>query len=327
MRFSYLKIGVMLLVGLSLLFTLTIGACAGPGAEEKPTINIAEGNWTSSLVVARIFDLIIGNQLGYRTTRTYAYGPIAWAGMDRGEFDLAPEIWYPARRGEIQPFLDKGTAELAGEIFGGAGNWWVVPRYVVEGDPERGIEPMAPDLKTVTDVAKYWELFENPENPGKGEIVGGEVGWANEAPWMILGYDLPFYLSNQSEAVMMARTIAADKRGKPILVTWWSPHIIFSQVDLIKLQSVDPDRTGEIDLDKDPYPLKTGTAEYTVYKVVRPGLAEKAPDVYRLVHNLTLTEEEINDLTYRVDVGEEEIDVVVQEWINEHQSEIDQWIK
>ena len=327
MRFSYLKIGVMLLVGLSLLFTLTIGACAGPGAEEKPTINIAEGNWSSSLVVARIFDLIIGNQLGYRTTRTYAYGPIAWAGMDKGEFDLAPEIWYPARRGEIQPFLDKGTAELAGEIFGGAGNWWVVPRYVVEGDPERGIEPMAPDLKTVTDVAKYWELFENPENPGKGEIVGGEVGWANEAPWMILGYDLPFYLSNQSEAIMMARTIAADKRGKPILVTWWSPHIIFSQVDLIKLQSVDPDRTGEIDLDKDPYPLKTGTAEYTVYKVVRPGLAEKAPDVYRLVHNLSLTEEEINDLTYRVDVGEEEIDVVVQEWINEHQSEIDQWIK
>ena len=314
------------LVSLVLVLALFGSGCAKPVVQEKPTINLGEGNWTSNQVLTEMFYQIISKQLGYPVERTFGYGPIIWAAMDKGEVDIAPEIWFPARRGEIQPFLDKGAIELAGEIFGGAGNYWVVPRYVVEGDPARGIEPMAPDLKTILDLKKYWKLFENPEKPGLGELVGGEVGWANEAPWMIQGYDLPLYLSNQSEAIMMARTIAADKKGEPILVVWWSPHVIFSQVDLIRLESVDPDRTGEIDWDKDPYPLRTGLAEYTVYKVIRTELAKKAPDVYRLIYNMSVTEAEINELTLRVDVNEEEIAVVAADWISKNQNRIDQWL-
>ncbi|MBI2850342.1 MAG: hypothetical protein HYX80_04785, partial [Chloroflexi bacterium] len=194
------------------------------------------------------------------------------------------------------------------------------------GDPARGIEPMAPDLKTILDLKKYWKLFENPEKPGLGELVGGEVGWVDESPWMILGYDLPFWKSNQSESVMMARLIAADKRGEPMLMAIWSPHVIFSQVDLIKLESLDPDRTGEIDWDKDPVPLKTGTAESTVYKVIRVELKETAPDVYRLVHNMSFSEDEMNALTYRVDVAGEEPADVARDWISKNQNKIDQWL-
>lgn len=312
---------------------LTMFGCAAEQPEEKPTIALAEANWTSQLVLTLILDQIISEQLGYPTTRTFAYGPIAWAGMDKGEFDIAAEIWFPARRAEIQPFLDKGTVELAGEIFGGAGNYWVVPRYVVEGDPARGIEPMAPDLKTILDLQTkekggkgYWKLFENPERPGLGELVGGEVGWVNASGHIILGYDLPLWWSHQSEAVQMARTIAADKKGEPILVVWWSPHVIFTQVDLIKLEGVDPDRQAEIDWDKDPYPLKTGFEVYEVYKVIRTGLAETAPDVYRLVHNMSVTEDEINRLTYRVDEEGEEMADVAADWISQNQDRIDQWL-
>ncbi len=324
-RVRLLGIFSSLLLSIVLLLTMFGSGCA-PAVTEKPTINLAEGNWTSSVVVATILEQIIGEQLGYPTTRTYAYGPIAWAGMEKGEFDIAPEIWFEARRAEIQPFLDKGNIELAGEIFPGAGNHWIVPRYVVEGDPARGIEPMAPDLKTILDLKKYWKLFENPENPGKGEIVGGEVGWLDETPWIILGHDLPLWKSNQSEPVMVARMVAADKRGEPLLMVIWSPHMIFSQVDLIKLESVDPDRTAGINWDENPVPLKTGLMKYIVYKVTRPELAETAPDVYRLVHNLSLTEDGINELTYRVDVNEEEMAVVAADWIAKNQNKIDQWL-
>ena len=323
-RVRYWKIFSSLL--LSSILLLTMLGCAAEQPEEKPTIYLAEANWTSQIVLTYILDQIISEQLGYPVERYFGYGPMVWAGMDKGEIDIAAEIWYPARQGEIQPFLDKGTVELGGEIFGGAGQWWVVPRFVVEGDPDRGIEPMAPDLKTILDLKKYWQLFENPERPGLGELVGGEVGWANEAPWMILGYDLPFWMSNQSEAVMMARTVAADKKGEPIVVVWWGPHIIFHLVDLIKLENVDPDRTGEIDWDKDPYPFETGTAEYKVYKVIRSGLAEKAPDVYRLIQNMSVTDDTINSLTYRVDEEGEDITDVAADWISENQDKIDQWL-
>ena len=52
-----------------------------------------------------------------------------------------------------------------------------VPTYVIEGDAERGIEPVAPDLKTVQDLAKYPELFQDPEDDSKGRIIGAPSSW------------------------------------------------------------------------------------------------------------------------------------------------------
>ena len=46
-----------------------------------------------------------------------------------------------------------------------------VPTYVIEGDAERGIEPVAPDLKTVEDLAKYPELFQDPEDDRRAELL------------------------------------------------------------------------------------------------------------------------------------------------------------
>ncbi|WP_407058498.1 glycine betaine ABC transporter substrate-binding protein [Paracerasibacillus soli] len=36
-----------------------------------------------------------------------------------------------------------------------------VPAYVIEGDEERGIEPLAPDLETVEDLKKYPHIFKD----------------------------------------------------------------------------------------------------------------------------------------------------------------------
>lgn len=52
-----------------------------------------------------------------------------------------------------------------------------VPTYVIEGDAERGIEPMAPDLKYMTDLPEYWEVFLDPEDDQKGRIIDLIPGW------------------------------------------------------------------------------------------------------------------------------------------------------
>lgn len=52
-----------------------------------------------------------------------------------------------------------------------------VPTYMIEGDPERGIEPMTPDLEYVTDLPEYWEVFQDPDDSSKGRIVGAISGW------------------------------------------------------------------------------------------------------------------------------------------------------
>ena len=168
---------------------------------------------------------------------------LGWPAICKGDADVALEIWLPVRQHEIQPFIDEGCVELGGEIYSGGGGW-VMPRFVVEGDPDRGIEPIAPDLRSILDLKeeKYWKLFESPEEPGLGELVGGSPGWVDDVMdrSIILGYDLPLWRSNQSEGVICARMMAADKKGEPLLMMLWTPHWLLGVVDLVALEEPDP---------------------------------------------------------------------------------------
>ena len=52
------------------------------------------------------------------------------------------------------------AAEEAGEVFSvgetvkGATEGWWVPEYLVKGDPQRGIEAKAPELRSVADLPR-----------------------------------------------------------------------------------------------------------------------------------------------------------------------------
>ncbi|MFP3335160.1 glycine betaine ABC transporter substrate-binding protein, partial [Pseudomonas sp. SIMBA_064] len=62
----------------------------------------------------------------------------------------------------------------------GATEGWWVPEYVIKGDPAKGLKPLAPDLKTVQDLARYKEVFKDPESPGKGRFLNSPIGWTSE---------------------------------------------------------------------------------------------------------------------------------------------------
>ena len=87
-------------------------------------------------------------------------------GLARGDIDVymelwannAPEIYYEALAEEKVVDLGHSSDALEG---------WFVPRYVIEGDAARGIEPMAPELKSVFDLPQYAEIFTDPEEPEK----------------------------------------------------------------------------------------------------------------------------------------------------------------
>ena len=289
MRYLRLKRLCLYFVTSAILLSVLLGL--GCAEESEPTVTFIENDWTSQLVLTEIVEQVLGEQLGYATERVKLATSANWAAMCKGEADIATEVWLPSRQPEIQPFLDEGCLELAGEVFPGGGGW-VVPRYVVEGDPDRGIKPMAPDLNSIPDLKEHWKLFESPENPGKGELVGGSPGWVDDVQdrSMIQGYELPFWRSNQTEAVMAARMIAADKKGDPLLMYMWWPHWIFAVVDLITLEEPDPWR--EDCFGEEIAPAKCGHPEYSINKVVTTELKDRAPEVYRLIKNMVITEEE-----------------------------------
>jgi len=311
--------------------TVTITGCSG---KEKPSITLVQNDWTSQVICTEIMNQIITEQLGYATETVLLTPSHAWPTMEKGDVDLSSEIWLPSRQSEIQPYLDRGTLELGKENYSG-GCAWIIPRFVVYGDPARGIEPMAPDLKSILDLKDeeeggkgYWKLFENPENPGLGELVGGSPGWAGDIKdrSLIMGYDLPLWRSNQTEALMCARMISADKEGDPLLMYIWYPHWIFAAVDLIELTFPNPFDAAAFDKEK-VKPVKSGYENdyMTIPTVVRAGLKKDAPDVYRLVKSFSIGTD-INNLMLRVDVDGEDVSLVAADWISKNQDKIDQWL-
>jgi len=315
------------MVAMAAILVLAAG-CSQPASgpqKNKPTIRLIEADWTSNIIATEIARQVINEQLGYPVERIQTSPTAGWAAIDRGDADAALECWLPQRYPEIQPFMDKGNIELGTQIFpGGAG--WFMPRFVSEGNAERGIQPMAPGLKSILDLKEHWKLFENPENPGKGELVGGSPGWTDDPldRSMIRAYDLPMYRSNQSEAVMCARMIAADKKGEPLLMFMWWPHWILAQVDMVILEEPDPWYEGAFEDDTQDY--KAGHPPYDVRTVTATRLKDAAPDVYNFIKNIEMGEQAANDLMLRVDVDKEEIAVVAADWIKQNQSRIDNWI-
>jgi hypothetical protein len=48
---------------------------------------------------------------------------------------------------------------------------------MIEGDAARWYRGYSPNLKSVSDLAQYWELFKDPSNPPKGVLsTPGRMG-------------------------------------------------------------------------------------------------------------------------------------------------------
>ena len=121
-----------------------------------------------------------------------------------------------------------------------------MPRYVIEGDAERGIEPVAPDLKTVADLADYSDVFVDPEDPNMGRIYGAISGWAIDE---IMRNKVAFYGLDEfynyadpgSDAALSASIAGAYEKGDPIVAYYWDPTWITGKYDLVLLEDAPYD--------------------------------------------------------------------------------------
>ncbi len=125
--------------------------------------------------------------------------------------------------------------------FEGASQGWYVPTYVIKGDPERGIKPSAPDLKSVFDLPRYWEIFRDAENKKFGRLLNGPTGWvAHDINITKLeGYGLDkFYkaFSPGSGTALDTAIVTAYKQGRPILFYYWEPTWLLGRYDMTRLE-------------------------------------------------------------------------------------------
>ncbi len=221
---------------------------SGCGGINEKAVVFADGGWDSVKFHNAVAVYIAKNAYGLEPEILSSSTPILEAALVRGDVDVNMELWTdntPAYAGDKAA---GGVVEL-GINFDDNRQGFYVPRYVIEGDPQRGIEPAAPGLKTVADLAKYKEVFKDEEEPEKGRIYGAIPGWAIDAvmykKYEYYGLDKDFvYFRPGSEATMNTAFMAAYEKGLPIVGYNYEPTWLSGKLDMVLLDDAPYDPQG-----------------------------------------------------------------------------------
>lgn len=241
------KITVYLIACLLLMSFFT-----GCSSTQKSELVFADAGWDSVKFHNAVAGFIATEGFGYENWREISgTTPIVHEGLLKGEIDVHMEEWTD-NIATYQKDLAEGRLIELGVNFDDNMQGLYVPRYVIEGDPERGIEPVAPALKTVQDLKKYKDVFPDDEQKDKGRIYGAIPGWEIDKimynKYIYNGLDEDYvYFRPGSDAALSAALTSAYEKGEPIVGYYWEPTWLLGKYDFVLLEDhpYDPDNPDE----------------------------------------------------------------------------------
>lgn len=305
--------------------TATVAYAQGSGKE----IVFADAGWDSIKFHNAVAGLIAEELYGYTWREVPGSTTVLHEGLIKGEIDIHMEVWTD-NIATYETDLAEGKFHDLGVNFDDNYQGLYVPRYVIEGDSERGIEPIAPDLKYVWDLKKYPEVFPDAEVKGKGRIYGAIPGWEVDTilhnKYLHYSLDESFiYFRPGSDAALASAITSAYEKGEPIVAYYWEPTWLLGKLDMVLLQDEPYDEAT----------YKEGKTELPAVEVT-VGVSNDFYDIDpRMVEFLSnyrtssaLTSEA---LAYMQDTGAnykqtakwflQENDELIDEWLNEEEAE------
>ena len=134
------------------------------------SLTMAEMNWASAELMAHVDKIIL--EKGYGCDVELVAGatmPTFTSMNEKGQPDVAAELWANAVRDPLKKAVDEGRLHIASPApITGLGEGWWIPPHTAKKHPE---------LKTALDIMKRPELFPHKEDPTKGAFVGCPAGW------------------------------------------------------------------------------------------------------------------------------------------------------
>lgn len=280
------------------LLAIMLSACGDTGADgEIETIVFADAGWDSIQVHNYIARTVVEEGFGYDTDETTGSTQATVLGLREGDINVYMEVWTDNIKELYEESIDSGDITKVSTNFDDNDQGLYVPTYVIEGDEERGIEPMAPDLRTVEDLKDYPDVFVDPEEPNRGRIINGPSGWAVEEAITTKfdTYGLEETMNNfipGSDSAAVADLVRAYEAGEAWVGYYWSPTWVTAKYDLTLLE--------EPDFDQEVWDEDKGTSfpPNDVVVAVHKDLPNQAPEVVEFLENYEtsnkLTEEALN---------------------------------
>lgn len=211
-----------------------------PSFASKGKITFGDAGWESNKFHNAVAGKIAEEVFDYTWEETPGSSAVVHEGLLIGEIDVQMEEWtdnLPKYRKD----LDDGKLQEVSVNFDDNYQGIYVPRYVIEGDEERGIEASAPDLEYVWDLKKYPDIFKDSEKPSKGRLYGAITGWEVdtilEKKYKHYGLDENFiYFSPGSDTALQTAIIDAYDKGEPVAAYYWEPTALLGKYDMVLLK-------------------------------------------------------------------------------------------
>lgn len=309
---------------LTIFAVLTLGIGLSGCSVKKQEIVFADVGWDSVKFHNAVAGLIAESAYGYSWTEMPGSSPIMHEAMKKGEIDVNMEEWTD-NLATYDVDRDAGLFKDLGTNFGDNIQGFYVPAYVIKGDPERGIEPMAPDLKTVQDLKKYADIFPDEEKPGMGRIYGGIPGWEiNEIMKKKVshnGLDKMYnYFQPGSDSALSAAFTSAYEKGEPIVGYYWEPTWLTGKYDLVLLEDVPY-------VDEEGYKEgRTACPSVDVTIGVSNAFYENNPEYCEFLEKYTTSSALTSEaLAYMQDTGAN-YNETAKWFLTEHSEFIDEWL-
>jgi glycine betaine/proline transport system substrate-binding protein len=244
---------------------------------ETKTVRLAYVEWSETVAATNMVKTVIQEKLGHFCDIVPMTADRMWEAVASGKVDGMVAAWLPTTHGdyyaEYQDQIEDLGPNLVGTQIG-----LVVPDITVGRQTAASGQRNAPyiDAVTIEDLKQYPEKFNR-------RIIGidPESGIMAKTRQAMREYGLYNYeLIKGSEVSMAAELSNAIRKQRWIVVTGWEPHWMFARWKLRFLE--DP---------KNIYGKKE-----EIHTIVRKGLKEDMPEVYRFLDAFRWESEDLERL-------------------------------
>lgn len=275
-----------------LLTVLLVAVLAGCSSEAGgKTVKLAYVAWDSEIASTYVVKEVLESKLGMTVEMLQVDAGPMWAGIADGSADAMVAAWLPSTHASyLEQYGDK-IVDL-GTNLDGTKTGLAVPTYM--------------DINSIEDL-KNSDLAGTLSNRIVGIEPGAGIMMATEKA--ITDYDLSDYtLLESSSAAMVQELAKAYQNNEPIVVTAWTPHWMFANMDLKYLE--------------DPQGVYGGAEQ--IHTMVRTGLEEDMPEVYNFLDQFNWTPEEMAQVMVEIQAGASP-EEAAKSWVEEHADQVDVW--
>jgi len=286
---------------------------ASSASSAAGTVKLAVNPWVGYEADAAVISYLLQNQLGYKVEKKELAEEPSWQGMESGDVDVVLENW--GHDDLKKKYIDEKGVAVA---LGPNGNQGVIGWYVPEW-----MATKYPDITDYKNLNKYADMFKTSESGGKGQLLDGDPSYVTNDEALVKNLKLNYkVVFGGSEDALIKAAKQATQQQKPLLMYFYEPQWLFSQLKLVKV-NLPAYTTG---CDADPKKVACDYPPYVLDKIVSKKFSETGGKAYELIKNFKWTNDDQNKVADDITNNGMSDEDAAKKWVDAHPDVWKAWL-